>query len=126
MAPQVLPGSKEAGATQISTSRRSVVTTVLALAIAFATGSVAHGQGGSEPYVVQPGDTLTTLAAMAGISVERLVELNGLESADTIFVGDVLILGEPKPPHAIHRVEAGETVTSTRVVWASTSPPSPA
>jgi len=49
---------------------------------------------------------------MAGISVDRIVELNGLESPDTIFVGATLRLADPAPARIVHRVEAGETMTS--------------
>lgn len=66
----------------------------------------------AEGYVVQPGDTLTGIAEMAGISVDRIVELNGLASPDTIFVGDTLLLAEPTPVRVGYRVQAGDTLSS--------------
>jgi len=39
------------------------------------------------PHVVQPGETLTIIAERYGISVEELVELNGMENPDLLYVG---------------------------------------
>ena len=51
-------------------------------------GSSAHGGGGS--YLVQPGDTLTAIAARYGTSVSALVRANGLSRADFILAGSTL------------------------------------
>ncbi|MCX7707287.1 MAG: LysM peptidoglycan-binding domain-containing M23 family metallopeptidase [Anaerolineae bacterium] len=49
-------------------------------------------------YVVQPGDTLSTIAARSGTDVATLVARNGLESPDRIVPGQVLRLdGEATP-----------------------------
>lgn len=79
-------------------------------------GLPAHADSVPDAYVVQTGDTLSSIAIMAGISVDRIVELNGLESPDTIFVGDALLLVEPTPvptpARILHGVEAGDTLSS--------------
>lgn len=41
-------------------------------------------------YQIQPGDTLTAIAARFGTTVEALVELNRLEDADVILYGSTL------------------------------------
>ena len=41
-------------------------------------------------YTVQQGDILTIIAAQRGVTVQSIVELNGLESEDAIFAGQVL------------------------------------
>jgi len=55
---------------------------------------------------VQPGDSLTSIAAATGVPIDRLVELNDLASPDTIIAGDALRLtdGQPGPP----RQQSGE------------------
>jgi LysM repeat protein len=41
-------------------------------------------------YTVQRGDILAVIAAERGVTVEAIVELNGLESPDSIQAGQVL------------------------------------
>jgi LysM repeat protein len=41
-------------------------------------------------YTVQSGDILAVIASERGVTVEAIVELNGLESPDEIRAGDVL------------------------------------
>jgi len=43
-------------------------------------------------YTVQPGDTLSQIAAWYGVSVQLLCEVNGLWDANMIYVGQVLII----------------------------------
>jgi murein DD-endopeptidase MepM/ murein hydrolase activator NlpD len=43
-------------------------------------------------HVVQPGETLRSIAELYGLSVEQLVALNAIANADTIYVGQVLNL----------------------------------
>lgn len=49
-------------------------------------------QRNAAEYVVQSGDGLLKIARDAGISIERLCELNGLEESSTIHVGQKLKL----------------------------------
>ena len=75
-------------------------------------------------YTVRPGDSLTSLANSHGITLPRLMSMNGLTSARWLYVGQVLLLPAPPgpaPPEAlpqpapartiIHTVHAGETVS---------------
>ncbi len=41
-------------------------------------------------YTVASGDTLSTIAKAAGVTVKEIMELNGLKSADVLRVGQVL------------------------------------
>ena len=50
----------------------------------------APASGGS--YVVQPGDTLTAIAARAGMTVDSLASLNGLDPSQYLLSGTVLSL----------------------------------
>ncbi len=47
-------------------------------------------------YKVQPGDTLSSIAAQFGVSVRALVAANGLKN-DTIRVGETLVVPLPTP-----------------------------
>lgn len=49
-----------------------------------------------EAYTVQPGDTLSAIAAAAGTTVQNLQTLNNLDDPNNLFVGQVLLL--PAPP----------------------------
>jgi peptidoglycan endopeptidase LytE len=107
----LVPEGKEADATMSSRLHRLAAAT-LTVIISFVGSLPVLADNAPENYVVQQGDTLTAIAAMAGTSVERLVDLNGLGSADTIFVGDFLLLVEPTPVRVVYRVQAGDTMTS--------------
>jgi LysM repeat protein len=52
----------------------------------------AQAQGGSRTYVVQPGDTLFSIAARFGVSVSELATINGFYDIHRLFVGQVLVL----------------------------------
>src|SRR5947208_2412126 len=75
----------------------------------------AEAQAAPEVYVVQPGDTLSQIAATTGADLDALVAVNGLDSADSIVVGAVLTLPTtpPKPPAppVTYIVAAGDTLS---------------
>lgn len=48
--------------------------------------------------VVQAGDSLWSIAAKAGISLDEILEYNDLEQDDFVNVGDLLIVGYADPP----------------------------
>jgi LysM repeat protein len=56
---------------------------------------------GDGRYVVQAGDTLFRIAARHGVTVQAIVQLNGLSNANLIYVGQVLFIpgttGSPAP-----------------------------
>ncbi|MFO7633235.1 MAG: LysM peptidoglycan-binding domain-containing protein [Caldilinea sp.] len=66
-------------------------------------------------YTVAAGDTLSSIAAFFGVSMQQLRELNNLTD-DSIFAGQILRIpeGEPTPtPEPFrHVVQAGETLSS--------------
>jgi len=70
----------------------------------------AFASSADESYVVQPGDTLTSIAAATGVPIDRLVELNDLASPDTIIAGDTLRLSDGQPgPALLHSGEGPRT-----------------
>lgn len=48
-------------------------------------------------YIVQPGDTLSKIAARYGATVQTLMSLNGLSNPDRIWVGQRLRIGKAAP-----------------------------
>ena len=72
---------------------------------------------GTMVYTVKAGETLTEIAAQFGVEPQALLDLNGLENADAIFVGQTLRVpvtvdaSQPAPPGA-YRVQPGETLSA--------------
>ncbi|MDX1616251.1 MAG: LysM peptidoglycan-binding domain-containing protein [Candidatus Promineifilaceae bacterium] len=73
-------------------------------------GSVTRPDGGRLPWtelaalppdlqthIIQPGETLNSIAAAYGITVEELVRANELPNPNIIYVGQMLIIPEPRP-----------------------------
>ncbi|MBO9309741.1 MAG: LysM peptidoglycan-binding domain-containing protein [Chloroflexi bacterium] len=67
---------------------------LLVCAVIFAASPVlpAQAQGGNRTYVVQPGDTLFSIAARFGVSLSELATINGFYDIHRLFVGQVLVL----------------------------------
>lgn len=65
-------------------------------------------------YIVRPGDTLYSIARRYGTSVDVLVNLNNLSSADNIKVGQELQIPgtAPVPAPRVHIVRRGDTLYS--------------
>ena len=77
------------------------------------------GSDGRIIYVVKEGDTLWRIAAVSGINVADLRDLNFLDADDIVFVGMQLFLGlggpageQPTPAPAATEFTAEPTVTS--------------
>src|SRR5262245_64782380 len=97
-----------------------------ALALAIISHSLASADNHDLVYQVEPGDTLTSIAGAAGVSVDDLVTLHGLADPDSLLVGQTLVLREPPPPTPepsptpaapaavgpIYRVQPGDTLYS--------------
>ena len=73
-------------------------------------------------YTVRPGDTLSGLAAGAGVSVSAMAAMNGLDPSKLLLAGTVIKLpsGAPAP------VRASEPAPAQRVVPAAAPAPTPA
>jgi soluble lytic murein transglycosylase-like protein len=72
-------------------------------------------------YVVRPGDTLSGLAAGAGVATESMAAANGLDASAPLLVGTVLKLPSGSPTPA----RASEPLPSQRVVPAAGPQPTP-
>lgn len=70
-------------------------------------------------HVVEAGENLASIASKYGVSVEAIIEANGLRSAEWIFIGQRLIIPatgptptpSPSPTGRMHVVQAGENLT---------------
>lgn len=49
-------------------------------------------------YVVQPNDSLWSIAARSGLSLQELLELNGIEEDTVVNPGDLLLIARVEPP----------------------------
>ncbi|MDR5710126.1 MAG: LysM peptidoglycan-binding domain-containing protein [Armatimonadota bacterium] len=89
-----------------------VVAGVVCLVLVGSPGAFAQGL----LYTVQPGDTLTRIAARYGVSVRDLAEANGLENPDVLRPGQVLQIpgrtGDQaaSPEEPVYEVQAGDTL----------------
>ena len=101
----------------------------LATAVFLAASSVRPSLAVEPTVVVQPGDTLIGIAGRMGVTVEQLVELNGLGDPNRILVGQVLWVipaGDVQAPPSdgtipnTHLVRPGENLTGIAVRYGTT------
>lgn len=50
---------------------------------------------GQQVYVVQDGETLSSISAATGVSVDRLAEANGIRNVHLIYRGSSLVIPQP-------------------------------
>jgi LysM repeat protein len=87
---------------------------IAVLALAGATVAIA-----ADTHVVGPGETLGTIAEEHGVTVQQLMEWNGLTNPDLVFAGQQLVVTAPPPPPPPppppepkhHEVQPGETLS---------------
>jgi beta-lactamase class A len=78
--------------------RLQLVGAAIAIAAAVLSAqSLASAREAVAMYLVQPGDTLTAIAATTGIQLDRLVGLNGIKNPDFILAGQTLSLDGKAP-----------------------------
>ena len=62
-----------------------------------------------EIYIVQQGDTVSSVAARFGVSPQRIIADNSLALPDKLAVGQALLI---LIPEVVHTVRSGETLES--------------
>lgn len=78
---------------QPNTASQGVATeTAIPVPTAAATATEVAPAGDATEYTVQSGDTLLTIAAQFGISVDNIMDANGLDNPDFVFVGQRLVV----------------------------------
>lgn len=98
------------------------------------TAEVGPAVQGTGEYTVQEGDSLGAIATVYGITVDQLMQLNGLNDA-TIFIGQKLVVpGAPEPSPVGQKIEGQrgiamveiyrQTNGSLQTIYRLLSPPS--
>jgi soluble lytic murein transglycosylase-like protein len=91
--------------------------------VATATTTAAPASGGS--YLVQPGDTLSAIAARAGMTIDSLAALNGLGPDSNLLSGTVLKLSGSTAVAATSASSASSQPVGTAAEGSSSGPPYP-
>jgi LysM repeat protein len=80
--------------------------------------SAANAATDAEVYVVQAGDTLSGIASKLGVTVQALVEFNGLDNADFVFSGQQIKVpnGNPSATPTPPSVQLGTTGLKIRSI----------
>jgi LysM repeat protein len=99
----------------------------LVMAIIVGSFSIPHVTANDRVVVVQPGQTLSQIAAEHGVSLERLLTLNDIVDPNRIYPGQRIQLRENQQPHparrvapVTHRVAHGETLTGIAAHYGTT------
>jgi murein DD-endopeptidase MepM/ murein hydrolase activator NlpD len=72
---------------------RSINTLLAVLFLCFTSASPVFAQQPDQPvYIVQPGDSLTSIAFRFGISADELIQVNGLTDPNQLKAGDSLVI----------------------------------
>lgn len=87
--------------------RRSSRFGLLVILAALLAPVVSVGGASASEVVVDPGDTLSELARSAGVTVDELTAVNGIDDPDLVLAGSTLRL--PTPPRT-HVVVEGDTL----------------
>lgn len=95
-----------------------------------ATATAVPATATTGAYVVQPGDTLTAIAARAGVTVDQLAAANGLNPNDYLLAGTVLRLGGGSQTEFVSSTSTSSSAATSQPVGAAaegqpTDPPYP-
>lgn len=71
-----------------------------------------HHNAKGNTYVVKPGDTLSTIAASLGVSLQDLIDANGITNPNLIFVGEELTIPGSSAPTPTPTTPAPTSVPS--------------
>ena len=65
---------------------------LLMISPAYSVNALPNAQGGDPIYIVQPGDSLNTIAARFGVDPDDIQAANGITDANTLAIGQQLII----------------------------------
>ncbi len=74
-------------------------------------------------YTVQPGDTLSGIAAAYNTTYQHLAEINGIANPNLIYPGQVLTIsggGAPAPQQTVYTVQPGDTLSGIAAAYGTT------
>lgn len=98
--------------------QRTLLIVVLLAASGAANAAAAPSSGASDIYRVQPGDSLSSIAASYGTSVHVLERLNGMRPGATLFAGSTLKLPRRETLQT-YRVAPGDTLSGIAATFHS-------
>lgn len=95
--------------------RRVILVLIVLLALVLAT-TVPRAQAQQRVHIVQPGETLTRIAARYGVTVQQIAAANGIVNPSLIYVGQRLVIpGTEAPPPSgnttTYTVQRGDNLT---------------
>lgn len=90
-----LAGCSTRDAASPATATADPVFTIVTPTPRVQTSSPTAGADQARTYVVQPGDTLSAIAAQFGVSPAELRLVNGIDDPDSIRVGQELLIPTP-------------------------------
>ena len=74
-------------------------------------------------YTVQPGDTLSGIAAAYNTTYQHLADINGIANPNLIYPGQVLTIsggGAPAPQQTVYTVQPGDTLSGIAAAFGTT------
>lgn len=74
-------------------------------------------------YTVQPGDTLSGIAAAYNTTYQHLADINGIANPDLIYPGQVLTIsggGASAPQQTVYTVQPGDTLSGIAAAYSTT------
>lgn len=103
----------------------NTLATLLLLAVIAAAFAPSVRSASAQEHHVQPGETLSQIAARYGTSMANLVEINGLSNANVIFAGATLRTSTTQSPVTgsggqTHLVRSGETLSGIAQQYGTT------
>ena len=84
---------------------------------------VAPSTSESTTYTVQPGDTLSGIAAAYNTTYQHLADINGISNPNLIFPGQVLTIsggGTSAPQQTVYTVQPGDTLSGIAAAFGTT------
>lgn len=109
----IRPGQSLSLGTPAKQTNSTVATTVSTKSVSNTASTRTSGGN----YIVQPGDTLYSIARRSGMSLNTLLSINGLSQSSVIFPGQSLTVGQSDG----RTVSAGYTPSKTTATSTSTS-----
>ena len=96
----------------VNRSLRVLFSTLLAVALVLTTMTTLFAQ--STVHVVQPGDSLSVIAARYGVSMSALASANGISNNDHVWVGQRLTIPGASGGNSWSSASSGSTITVGR------------
>lgn len=112
------PASEEITDSSISVESETILADPISSS-GYQAGSFESDDLGLFSYEIQPGDNLSSLASLYDTDTELLVIINGILSANSIRIGQKILIPTAVTNIIIHTIESGETLSRISVRYDS-------